>query len=313
MSLHGTLETFALPDVLALLAATKKSGELRVVGGKTDGRVWFDAGAVVGSEVGRSVTFVDAVFELLRLEEGKFSFDADKAAASPGEPAAIEPVLAEAQARLTEWKSIEAVIPSLEHAVDLVPDVRDPHVMVTGEQWRALVGVAASPSVTGVIERLGIGEFDTCRTLKGLVDAGLVTVAERTVPAPAQAEAPQVEAGDTEKEAAPKKPAKAAVAAQLDPTPPSPEKPKIQALTSTPAASAEALEAPTAGEADELVRQVAAMEAPPEPVAEAPEPAAVAAPAETSAEAPAPAPAATEGEEPINRGLLLKFLSSVRT
>jgi hypothetical protein len=307
VSLHGTLETFALPDVLALLAATKKSGELRVVGGATDGRVWFDAGAVVGSEVGRAVTFVDAVFELLRLESGKFSFDAEKAAPAPGEPAAIEPLLAEAQARLAEWKSIEAVIPSLDHGVKLVPEVRDPHVMVTGEQWRALVGVASAPSVTAVVERLGVGEFDACRTLKGLVEAGLVRVEERAVPA-------------TPVTAAPVAPSPAPPMA-----PPAPEKPKIQALTSTPAASAEALEEPPApvaapaplpehapvpeavplpepaGEADELVRQVAALDVP----ADTPEP--------TEPDAPATPKPATEGEEPINRGLLLKFLSSVRT
>lgn len=354
MSLHGTLETFALPDVLALLAATKKTGELRVVGGKIDGRVWFDAGGVVGTDVGRSTAYVDAVFELLRLETGKFSFDADKAAPTPGEPAAIESLLAEAQARLAEWKAIEAVIPSVECGVSLVADVADPHVMVTGEQWRALVGVASAPTVNAVIDRLGTGEFDTCRTLKGLVESGLVTVGEPVaapVPAPAPEPAavtpepePVVEpvvASDPEPAPAPEpepepvpdprpvaEPAPtpaAAVPAHLssDATKPA----KIQALTSTPAASAAALEAEPApeavneaaeppapapdGEADELVRQVAALDSPVPAAAEAPEAPAPEAPA-AEVEAPVPGTPA-EGEEPINRGLLLKFLSSVRT
>jgi Domain of unknown function (DUF4388) len=307
VSLHGTLETFALPDVLALLAATKKNGELHVVGGTTDGRVWFDAGNVVGTAVGASATFVDAVFELLRLESGKFSFDADKAAPSPSEPEPIQPLLDEAQSRLTEWRSIEAVVPSLGHGVGLRAELDEGPVTVTGDQWRALVGVATSPTVQSVVERLGVGEFETCRTLKGLVEAGLVTVEERAAaPAPAP---PPVRA---------EAPAPAPVEARVEAPVEAPAKPKIQALTSTPAASAEELEAEAApapeppkakkakpadqGEADELVRQVAALEATqPEAVPEA-------APEAEAAEEPA-----AEGEEPINRGLLLKFLSSVRT
>jgi hypothetical protein len=320
VSLHGTLETFALPDVLALLAATKKNGELHVVGGTTDGRVWFDEGNVVGAEVGASASLVDAVFELLRLEAGKFSFDADKAAPSPTEPAAIQPLLDEAQSRLTEWRSIEAVVPSTAHGVRLLPEVKEGPVTVTGDEWRALVGVATSPTVQSVIERLGLGEFQTCRTLKGLVEAGLVSVERAAAPAPPPPPAP---------EPAPE-PAPVAEA----------PKPRIQALTTTPAASAAQLEAeaapaaptptaepakpaqaaetepkpepPSQGEADELVRQVAALE-PSKPAVEptpAPEP--EKAPAAEAGEAAPEAPAA-EGEEPINRGLLLKFLSSVRT
>ena len=373
MSLHGTLETFALPDVLALLAATKKTGELRVVGGRTDGRVWFDAGAVVGAEVGRAAGYVDAVFELLRLESGKFSFDAEKVASAPGEPGAIETLLAEAQARLAEWRSIEEVVPSVECGVSLSSEVNDPHVMVTGQQWRALVGVASAGTVTSLIDHLGAGEFETCRTLKGLVEAGLVRVGEAPaaaaaaepapaavvepeapapVPAPAPeavAPAPPPEPVDVPVEASVEAEAEAPAAA---PTPaaepePTPARAKIQALTSTPAASATALEAelhadarpapdpepaaapPTQGEADELVRQVAALESTPvetpasEPVDAETAPPAPAPPVVEAAlepEAPVadvpatePPTAPAEGEEPINRGLLLKFLSSVRT
>lgn len=339
MSLHGTLETFALPDVLALLAATKKSGELRVIGGKTDGRVWFDGGAVVGADVGRAVGYVDAVFELLRLETGKFSFDAEKAAEAPAEPSSIEPVLAEAQARLAEWRSIEAVIPSVDHGVTLAAEINDPHVMVTGAQWRALVGVSSSPTVSAVIDCLGTGEFDTCRTLKDLVEAGLLTVEER-VAAPAPSPAPEPAAvmptPDPEPEPQPEPepiPAPApepaahapSIPVQLEPTA-SPDRPLIKALTSTPAAEAALLEQGPAGEADELVRQVVAMEAPaepeptPEPTPEATpeavtdsEPEAAAEPEPTPEAPAAQAESAPDAEEPINRGLLLKFLSSVRT
>ena len=38
MALQGTLDTFALPDVLRLLAATKKTGRLRITGGRGTGQ-----------------------------------------------------------------------------------------------------------------------------------------------------------------------------------------------------------------------------------------------------------------------------------
>ena len=46
MSLEGTLETIALPDVLALLSVTAKTGELRVESDEAAGSVWLDAGRV---------------------------------------------------------------------------------------------------------------------------------------------------------------------------------------------------------------------------------------------------------------------------
>lgn len=335
MSLHGTLETFALPDVLALLAATKKSGELRVVGGSVDGRVWFDGGQVVATDVGSSTAFVDAVFDLLRLTAGKFSFDADRQPASASDPVPIDAILGEAQARLDEWRSIEAVVPSLRHSLRLVSEVRDPHVMVSGDQWRALVAIASSASVADAMERLALGEFGTCRMVKDLVEAGLVAVGEPVAPAAAQkkpaaatvaeapvAEAPEPVPAETEPEAPAAAPEKAEAA--------TPSKPKITPVTPSPAGSAAMDDdgappaKPAKVKAAKSTSAAAAEAAEPAPKSPAPEkPAAApveveAAPETVAAEGPAEAVVASstgeaEGDEPINRGLLLKFLSSVRT
>lgn len=186
MSLNGTLETFALPDVLALLSATKKTGVLQVDGGRGEARVWLDKGEMVGADVPRAATFVDALFEMLRLTSGNFAFENDGTPASPSGPRAIEPLLQEAQSRLGEWKSIEAVVPSLACAVKLAAEVSGAQVSITAEQWRALVAVAMNPDVEGVMGALGLGEFDSCRMLKDLVQIGLVSVGDAP---PAGAEA----------------------------------------------------------------------------------------------------------------------------
>ena len=133
MSLQGSLDGFPLPEVLALLASTKKRGELRVVGHQGAGRVWMADGAVVGAEAGSARVPVAALFQLLRVDEGSFTFD-PHADVPAGRPVELEPLLAEAQARLAEWQVVEAVVPSLETTVDLADELPTPKVTVTASQ-----------------------------------------------------------------------------------------------------------------------------------------------------------------------------------
>ena len=401
MSLHGTLETFALPDVMALLAATKKSGELRVVGGKIDGRVHLAEGRVVAAEVGRADSFVDAVFELLRLTSGKFSFDADKAPSDPSDPVEVEPLLFEAQGRLTEWRGIEAVIPSMDHGVVLVSDLTDPHVTLASDQWRMLVTVAGVRCVSEVADRLGLGEYAVCKSLRELVESGVAAVTDPPAPAPKPAPKPAAKAAEPAPATAPEPAPQAAAEpepapdstpepkpepqaqAKADPEPapaakpaPAPEaeakaatpviepelKPTpldtpvaVQALTTTdpgspappgqeppapspkakkpeppkaetppkPETAKEAKDKVDAAQAKQLVSQLAALSADKpadkkaEPKAKADDEAAKAPKAKADDDAAKPAEDAPAGEggdaeEPLNRGLLLKFLSSVR-
>jgi len=69
VALQGTLDTFALPDVLRLLASTKKTGRLLVTGSRGSGSVWVDDGSVVGTEATGTMVEagqVETLFELLR-------------------------------------------------------------------------------------------------------------------------------------------------------------------------------------------------------------------------------------------------------
>ncbi|HVF31617.1 MAG TPA: DUF4388 domain-containing protein, partial [Acidimicrobiales bacterium] len=210
VSLQGSLETFALPDVLVLLSSTKKDGELRVVSGRVDGRVWLEKGQMVHANVGgRETPFVDAIFELLRLDAGTFNFEADSPAPSRSEPHMIDLVLADAQVRLGEWNEIARVVPHLDAVVDMVAVVPNDEVVVSRDQWGLLRRVAGGRSVHELMNDLGRTEFDTCKTVKGLVDAGLASIdvdaqpraaapapgaaAAATAEAQAPAEAPTVE------------------------------------------------------------------------------------------------------------------------
>jgi hypothetical protein len=182
VALQGTIETFALPDVMRLLASTKKTGCLRLTGTRGSGSVWVDSGTIVASEASRArhaESAVDVFFELLRFTDGDFVFDADVTADSPGSAAEVEPTLDEAEKMLVEWKAIEAVVPSLDAWVELAPELTDDEITLDRARWRALVAVAAGTSVGDLGDQFDLGELAISRQGKELVDAGLVQVGER--------------------------------------------------------------------------------------------------------------------------------------
>jgi len=166
-----------LPDVLVLLSSTKKTGELKVSGARGEGRVWVDQGQIVHSQKdGKSTAPVDTIFELLRLEEGTFSFHNDAAPPTQGEPQLVDLVLSDAQGRLSEWRDIERVVPHLDAVVDMSADAPGDEVTVSNAQWKLLVAVAGGHSVTTLMDRLDRSEFDTCKAVKELVEARMATI-----------------------------------------------------------------------------------------------------------------------------------------
>lgn len=182
MSLEGTLETIALPDVLALLSVTAKTGELRIESGGGVGSVWFDAGRVAGFDVGSTKTPVDALFALLRLREGKFKFHTGTEVVNEMPSQDVAPVLEEAENRLAQWPAISAVVPSVYGAVALCPTVEGT-VMLRPDQWQLVATVAGGGSIAEVLALRGLGEFDGCKAVKDLVDLRLVEVKAGSAPA----------------------------------------------------------------------------------------------------------------------------------
>ncbi|MGH9106134.1 MAG: DUF4388 domain-containing protein, partial [Acidimicrobiales bacterium] len=177
MSLEGTLETIALPDVLALLSVTAKTGELRVDTGGGVGSVWFDGGRLAGFDVGGQRTAVDALFGLLRLEEGSFKFHAGTEPVNPMEPEEVAPLMEQAEDRLNQWSAIAAAVPSVSCGLSLEASVEGT-VVLKPAQWDLVTAIGGGRSVSEVLELRGLGEFEGCKAVKELLDMHLVRVAE---------------------------------------------------------------------------------------------------------------------------------------
>jgi hypothetical protein len=338
VALQGTLDTFALPDVLRLLASTKKSGRLRVSGNRGTGSVWVDSGGVVASEAtglrGPSSP-VDVLFELLRYGDGSFTFEAGTAAASPSAPTDVEPLLVDAERQLLEWREIEAVVPSMDAWVNLAQALPRPEIVIDSDQWKTIVAVGSGTTVDSIGRVLDLGEVAVCRLIKDLVELGLGSVSRAPGGATANGSAPARDhsidldelASHDEVDSAHEAPFSIEIPG-VDEAPAEHHDIDVVAASNGNALSngtASSNSASSNGgssngngsghepvtepaEADEVARQLASLSP------KAARAVAAAARAETDEEREAALAEVTgDDDEPINRGLLLKFLSSVRS
>ena len=173
-SLVGSLASFALSDILSMLATTKQSGELQVVSEATDGRVWLADGELSNAQVGTATTIGQAVFELACLSEGWFYFTVGVVSSSGQPTVPVVAVLNEVRPQVDEWREIRRDVP-LEAVVTLASDPPGQDVQIRSDQWRVLTAVGTSGySVRTVLEEIGGDQIVGLRTLRDLRVAGLI-------------------------------------------------------------------------------------------------------------------------------------------
>lgn len=197
MALQGTLDTFALPDVLRLLASTHKTGRLRVTADRGSGSIWLDGGSAVAANSTSAKTSEPlplVVFELLRHHQGSFIFEPDVTTPDAGAPVEIDSILRDAERLLAEWLEIEAVVSSLDAFVTLSPSLPRAEMVVDAERWKIVVAAGGGATVRQIGAALSLGEIEVSRAVKDVVEAGLVRIeaaSATTVPAPYVVETPQ--------------------------------------------------------------------------------------------------------------------------
>lgn len=177
MALQGDLKSFALPDVLRLLAGTGKSGVLEVASIAASGEVHLRQGSIAAASTTaapRATDPSDVVFELLRFDDGSFAFEEGEVA-DTGTTADVDATIEAAAALVQEWAEIEAVVPSMEAWVSMAAEI-DEDIIVSPDRWRALVAVGAGGNVTDLAAALDLSDLVASRQVMELVDAGLVQV-----------------------------------------------------------------------------------------------------------------------------------------
>lgn len=181
MALQGTIDSFDLPEVIRMLSEGEKTGRLGLRGDRGSGSLWFSDGKVVASDTDRTDLAADhaaVLFQLLRFREGSFVFDHGAESTEAGEAVDAEPVIDEAVRRLEEWSEIEKVVPSLRHRVELRVELSRSDVVVDQPCWQAVAAIGAGATVGDLGHALEQDELDVSRTVKTLVELGLVEVGD---------------------------------------------------------------------------------------------------------------------------------------
>jgi len=178
--LQGSLENFALDEVLGLLASTKKTGKLEITGDRGTGSLLFNEGLLVGATATHTPNgdaTEDIMFELLRFNNGNFAFTSEEVASLEDERD-LSSVLVAANTRLKDWQDIEMTVPSLAHIVTPIPELTTEEVTINRDEWAALNVIAAGCPVSLVCEELTLGEVEGSRRIKELAERSLVLIGQ---------------------------------------------------------------------------------------------------------------------------------------
>ena len=176
--LQGSLDDFALEEVLGLLSSTSKTGKLDVKGDRGSGSLRLDNGRLVdagASNTANGVEPEDVLFELLRYADGNFHFTASDAE-DGGHSINVAEIVASAENRLADWRTIEAIVPSLRHLVTPVAQLPEDEITLVRREWDVLIVVGSGCPVSAVCEELDLGEVEGSRRIKELTERGLLTV-----------------------------------------------------------------------------------------------------------------------------------------
>jgi len=179
VALQGDIQSFALPDVLRLLAATSKSGLLEVNSAEVSGAVGLDGGQIVHGALGANSPGQDPVevlYELLKLEEGAFAFDEGEQ--SGDEALDIEAALSAVDDLEAEWAEIQAVVPTMDAWVSLMFDDGEDELTLTAREWRTVVTIGSGATVGEIAQILELDHREACRSVISLGEADLIQIAE---------------------------------------------------------------------------------------------------------------------------------------
>jgi len=165
----GLVDDEALADAAEQVLDSPGTGLGRTL--VESGRVDADAARVLAAEQAR-----DAVFELLRWDNGEFAFVLDEGDPDDvGAALPVEEVVAEAQQRLTTWTGLLEQVPSMDALVAVVSSPVDAPVL-TREEWALLALVNGARSVSDLVALSGSGDYVVVSALAALAQRGLVTV-----------------------------------------------------------------------------------------------------------------------------------------
>lgn len=120
----------------------------------------------------------EALFDLLRWEEGELRFESDESCddVDLGLAVDVDSVLADAEKRLETWKKIRDKIPSMDtrFAMASGPGQKPIDIHLKPREWMVLCYLHGGKSVADIVELTGYNDFETAKILYGMYAGGLI-------------------------------------------------------------------------------------------------------------------------------------------
>lgn len=120
----------------------------------------------------------DALFNLLRWEEGDLRFEPEELCAEHdiGIAVAIDTVLADSSKRLELWNKIREKIPTMDtrFAMSSNPGAKSIEIHLKPREWMMLCYLHGGRSVRELVEITGYNDFETAKTLYAMYAGGLI-------------------------------------------------------------------------------------------------------------------------------------------
>ena len=179
--LQGSLDSFALPDVLRFVASSGATGRIEVIREEVAGELMLDQGRYVAARLDDddAPTTEDEALDVAVLlfdgSSGTFAVVNEDWAGGPLSLDADE-LIAAVERRRQQWAEVVEVLGSLEDPLVLVADLPEgtEKIVIRAEQWRLLSLIDGVRSVQDIARDAAGSVYATAVALAELADKGMV-------------------------------------------------------------------------------------------------------------------------------------------
>lgn len=175
MCAEGVISETQYRQAMGLLKISKGAKAERVLGD-----VLVEEGYLTGQQLERFVreTIAEALFDLLRWEEGRLRFETSENCNKQflGVAISVDDALADVSTRLDEWRRIAENVPNdgTEFFMASAPMTRNGDIHLTAHEWKLLSYLHGGRNLRELISLTGYGDFETARLLLEMQTSGLV-------------------------------------------------------------------------------------------------------------------------------------------
>lgn len=178
-AMQGRLEEVPLPDLLQLLAASRKTGVLALLEGASEAHVHLADGKVTGCTLRSSpgIPPKKAFARLLALERGAFELrpaEAPPAGAAVDEP--LEALLMDGLRQLDEWRALGGKTPPGGAAIAPARPLPAPLRELSPDELDLFQLALEAGTVQGVLDRSADADAAVAERLRALADKGFLRI-----------------------------------------------------------------------------------------------------------------------------------------